>query len=160
MSDMDVSHSYSLPTPSYRMRSQEIGSPASQGADISTNVQSNARHRKTGLLSKFLKRFNTEKHNAITLPFLGFAWDVYGDDLLDGNVATLSQAQLDVVNDIAALIAADGRPFPFAADQQMQARIYALGLIAQEMNDRPADRFSRRALRDAPTWMLSLVQTS
>lgn len=151
---------YSLPAPAFSMRSEELGSPASRGADKFTKAQSDARHRKTGWLSKFMKRSNTESHNAITLPFLGFAWDVYGDALLEDHAAVLSQAQLDVVKDIAARITSDGRSFPSSRDQQMQARIYALGLIAREMNDRLADRFSRRALRDAPTWMLALSQTS
>lgn len=96
----------------------------------------------------------------ITLPCLGFAWDVYGDDLLDGNVAVLSQAQIDVVKFIAARIAADGRSFLFAGDLRIQARIYALGRIAQEMNDRLAVRFTRRCLWGAPNWVLSLPQTS
>ena len=149
-----------MSAPRFGVARQEAGSFASVEPDLLTTVPLSARRRWTGLIPKFMIRSNITRQNEVIHPFLNFAWDAYGDDLLRHNFTILSRAQLVVVDDIASQIAADGRPFPSSRDQQMQARIYALGLIAREMNDRLADRFSRRALRDAPTWMLALSQTS
>jgi len=85
--------------------------------------------------------------------FNGFAWDQHGDALLTGDLASLSGAQLAVVEDLALKLRAADPNLAMAPMDMATARRLALGLIADRTGGRMAERFARRALRGAPDWV-------
>ena len=85
--------------------------------------------------------------------FAGFAWDRFGDDLLAFDLTTLTVEQVDLLQGLEDLLIAKAKSQGNAVIGRDQARIFALGLIAKSQGDRLANRFARRALKDAPTWV-------
>lgn len=85
--------------------------------------------------------------------FAGFAWDRFGDDLLAFDLTTLTVKQVDLLQRLEDLLIAKAKSQGNAILGRDQARIFALGLIAKSQGDRLANRFARRALKDAPTWV-------
>jgi hypothetical protein len=87
--------------------------------------------------------------------FDDFAWDKHGDALLAGHLSMLSDAQRAVVERLVNRLdtfAPDG----FKANRKpVLAQKWVLGLIARNSGGRLAERFARRALLEAPNWVLS-----
>lgn len=85
--------------------------------------------------------------------FAGFAWDRSGDDLLAFDLTTLTVEQVELLQKLEDLLIAEAKSQGNAVLGRDQARIFALGLIAKSQGDRLANRFARRALKDAPAWV-------
>lgn len=85
--------------------------------------------------------------------FVGFAWDRFGDDLLALDLTILSVEQIDVLQKVEDMLIATAKSQGNAFLGRDRARIFALGLIAKLRGDRLANRFARRALKDAPDWV-------
>jgi hypothetical protein len=85
--------------------------------------------------------------------FAGFAWDRFGDDLQAHDLISLTAAQLEVLQKLEDQLTAAAKTQGNAALESGQATIFALGLIAQSQGGRLANRFARRALKDAPDWV-------
>lgn len=111
------------------------------------------RPRKPETLRRLLAHGKDQRHNPYILPFRSFSWDVYGDALMASDFSPLNDAQIDAVEEVAAQIISDKRWQSPSPDRDAQAKILALGLIASCISDRVADRFSRRALKNAPEWV-------
>ena len=109
--------------------------------------------RKRETLPSLLAHGKDQGRNPYILPFHGFSWDVYGDALLASDFSPLNSDQIDAVEKVAALILSDKQWKTSSADRDAQAKIIALGLIASCISERVAERFSRRALKNAPEWV-------
>lgn len=78
--------------------------------------------------------------------FAGLRWDALCDELLNGNVGRLDQAQQDAVSSIAA-----SDPIAhFAAVAGFPPATVALALIADLIDDRLAQRFVKQAFKGLP----------
>lgn len=109
-------------------------------------------HRETGIIPAFLARIRPDQAKSSRFQaFAGFAWDRFGDDLLGGYLTCLTTEQIEVLGQLEDQLIAKSQ-----ADgslERNQARTFALGLIAQFQGDRLANRFAKRALKDAPDWV-------
>jgi hypothetical protein len=85
--------------------------------------------------------------------FAGFAWDRLGDDLMAHDLTSLTPSQIEVLQGLEDQLVAAAKTQGNAALKNGQATIFALGLIAQSQGGRLANRFARRALKDAPDWV-------
>jgi len=106
-----------------------------------------------GLLAGLLAKFRGKQRQPVEALFSGFAWDVWGDNLLTGDISSLTAEQqnavLEIEDKLHDFCSAEGREF----DVIMPFRIYALGFIARLANDRLGDRFAKRALKNMPAWL-------
>jgi hypothetical protein len=106
-----------------------------------------------GLFAGLLAKFRGKQLQSVQSLFSGFAWDVWGDSLLTGDISSLNAEQwnavLEIEDELQDFCCAQGREF----DVILPFRIYALGFIAQLANDRLGDRFAKRALKDMPSWL-------
>ena len=106
-----------------------------------------------GLLAGLLAKFRGKQRQPVEALFSGFAWDVWGDNLLTGDISSLTAEQqnavLEIEDKLQDFCSAEGREF----DVIMPFRIYALGFIARLANDRWGDRFAKRALKNMPAWL-------
>lgn len=88
-------------------------------------------------------------------PFDGFAWDELGDVLLAGDFSGLSEEQRAYLDALAMRVQ--------ACQETKNDRVtgdpctIALGLIARRAAGRAAERFARRALRNAPSWIMTVT---
>jgi len=105
------------------------------------------------LLAGLLAKFRGKQRQPVEALFSGFAWDVWGDNLLTGDISSLTAEQqnavLEIEDKLQDFCSAEGREF----DVIMPFRIYALGFIARLANDRLGDRFAKRALKNMPAWL-------
>ena len=85
--------------------------------------------------------------------FAGFAWDRFGDDLLAHDLISLTAAQIEVLQGLENKLVEAAKTKGNVALENDKATIFALGLIAQSQGGRLANRFARRALKDAPDWV-------
>lgn len=106
-----------------------------------------------GFLAGLLAKFRSKQRQPVEALFSGFAWDVWGDSLLTGDISSLTAEQqnavLEIEDKLQDFCSAEGREF----DVIMPFRIYALGFIARLANDRLGDRFAKRALKNMPAWL-------
>lgn len=106
-----------------------------------------------GLLTGLLAKFRGKQRQPVEALFSGFAWDVWGDNLLTGDISSLTAEQqnavLEIEDKLQDFCSAEGRE----VDVIMPFRIYALGFIARLANDRLGDRFAKRALKNMPAWL-------
>jgi hypothetical protein len=106
-----------------------------------------------GLFAGLLAKFRGKKLQSVQSLFSGFAWDVWGESLLTGDISSLNAEQwnavLEIEDKLQDFCCAKGREF----DVILPFRIYALGFIAQLANDRLGDRFAKRALKNMPSWL-------
>jgi hypothetical protein len=108
---------------------------------------------KDRLIQRILSRNKRKDIDPAASLFTGFAWDIHGDALLNGDVSSLSIEQIEAVMALAALLMTEARSQVHPIENISEASNLALGLIARRMEDRLADRFARRALKDAPPWV-------
>lgn len=109
-------------------------------------------HRETGVIPEFLARiWPDEAKSGRFQAFAGFAWDRFGDDLLAGDLTCLTTAQIQLLGQLEDQLIAKSQDD--GSLERNQARTFALGLIAQSQGDRLANRFAKRALKDAPDWV-------
>jgi hypothetical protein len=85
--------------------------------------------------------------------FAGFAWDRFGDDLLAHALRTLTPSQIEVLQGLEDQLVAAAKSQGNVVLENGIVTIFALGLIAQSQGGRLANRFARRALKDAPDWV-------
>jgi hypothetical protein len=109
------------------------------------------------LIKRTLNWLRGERQTLDVSLFDSFAWDSNGDALLVGDLSALSSAQRSAVEDLAQRILSAYHSFGSAGAALGDARIVALGVIAQRSKQRTATRFARRALRDAPEWAVSVT---
>jgi hypothetical protein len=109
-------------------------------------------HRETGIIPAFLARIRPDQAKSGRFQaFAGFAWDRFGDDLLGGDLTCLTTAQIQVLGQLEGQLIAKSQAD--GSIERNQARTFALGLIAQSQGSRLANRFAKRALKDAPDWV-------
>ena len=149
---MNLSHtSFSMSAPESAPQRRSMKS-YSQGY-ASTSAPTKPR-KGPGLAASILARmFPTAPTVERFQVFAGFAWDRFGDDLLAFDLTTLTVEQVDLLQGLEDLLIAKAKSQGNAVLGRDQARIFALGLIAKSQGDRLANRFARRALKDAPTWV-------
>jgi hypothetical protein len=109
------------------------------------------------LIKRTLNWLRGERQTLDVSLFDSFAWDSNGDALLAGDLSALSSAQRSAVEDLAQRILSAYHSFGSKGAALGDARIVALGVIAQRSKQRTATRFARRALRDAPEWAVSVT---
>ena len=90
-------------------------------------------------------------------PFDDFPWDAHGDALLAGDLQMLSSEQMAVVERLAQRVHAAKLTKGNLVGSIGDERIIALGLIAERSKDRVAKRFARRALKNAPPWIMAII---
>ena len=120
--------------------------------------QTRAAPSREGALRRILDWLRREKKTSDLTEFDGFAWDTHGDALLAGDLTMLDVGQIAVVNEftqrILARFAELGATSALIGNTSIL--VLGLGLIARQSAERIAERFARRALKDAPPWLLDL----
>lgn len=108
---------------------------------------------------KFVNLFSWVKHQThppLQTVFEGFAWDRHGDLLLSGVLTPLNHDQKSAVRRIIKnLYKLRGKFTKAPGNNEMT--VYALGLIAQKMGGRNSQRFAKKALNEAPSWVFSEI---
>ena len=112
------------------------------------------RQKQAGMLSSLIARIwhPVEPSDRFQI-FAGYAWDRFGDDLLAFDLTILTVEQIEVLQKLEDMLIAAAKSQGHSVLGRDQARIFALGLIAKSQGDRLANRFARRALKDAPAWV-------
>jgi hypothetical protein len=148
--------SSALASPSAQSRRHHSGPPAvwlrTDGGGGSRRPMQD-RGGSKGLLAGLLAKFRGKQRQPVEALFSGFAWDVWGDNLLTGDISSLTAEQqnavLEIEDKLQDFCSSEGREF----DVILPFRIYALGFIARLANDRLGDRFAKRALKNMPAWL-------
>lgn len=89
-------------------------------------------------------------------PFDRFAWDEQGDALLAGDVSCLSGTQKAYLDALVSRVQACQKT-KGESGADFDPVTLALGLIARRTPGRAAERFARRALRNAPSWIMTVT---
>jgi hypothetical protein len=119
--------------------------------------QTRATPSREGALRRILDWLRREKKTSDLTEFDGFAWDTHGDALLAGDLTILDVGQIAVVKEFTQRILAKFSELGATSAPIDNASILALGLIAHQSAERIAERFARRALKDAPPWLRDLA---
>jgi hypothetical protein len=125
-----------------RLRSAIGGNPLSKNAVPSSRF---------GL--GLIQHAERKSSDAISI-FGSVAWDLWGDAFLTGNFSALTDEQHSEVRRLARKIADDERYSPDTAKATTKPVVLALGLIAKKLNTRVSSRFAKKALKNAPQWIL------
>jgi hypothetical protein len=98
-------------------------------------------HRETGVIPEFLARIWPDRAKSGRFQaFAGFAWDRFGDDLLADDLTCLTTAQIQLLGQLEDQLIAKSQDD--GSLERNQARSFALGLIAQTLGVRLANRFA------------------
>ena len=137
--------------------SMDMEPEAAQPNHVSQRHRARPEIKAASIKDRIIKRLLSQNKRKDIDPaaslFTGFAWDIHGDALLNGDVSSLSIEQIEAVMALAALLMTEARSQVHPIENISEASNLALGLIARRMEDRLADRFARRALKDAPPWV-------
>ncbi len=139
----------SLPTPEAYSRLRAAIYKDQRGAGRNS-------HMRWGALAGFFNRAGRELPEPVVL-FRKVAWDFFGDAFLAGDYRALNDAQRQELDRLASQIISDPRHASGAVDVLSDEHVLALGLLARKLNTRLSRRFARRALRNAPRWVLELL---
>lgn len=107
------------------------------------------------LWSRLLSGRDQPKKSLTSALFIGFAWDIWGDQLLAGSFGSLSADRRLVLDNLADQLRQVPNSITVPELDRAKLEVWALGLIARQLSERLASRFARRALLDAPEWILA-----
>lgn len=105
------------------------------------------------LISRFVKKMTGRGPTSSSQIFANFEWDRYGDALLSGDFASLSEEQHATHRDFVEKLKRLSVTESATVLEKKELEVYALGLIARMIGGRFPERFARRALRSAPGWI-------
>jgi hypothetical protein len=143
-----------LPTPEALARMR----PAIAGHKLTHQPRNEKRsdEKRWSFLEGFFKRRKGKANDTVAL-FQTVAWDTVGDAFLASDFRSLCGDQWMEVERLARRISKDDRYSQGTIAAPINEQIIALGLIARKLGTRVSRRFARKALQEAPEWVLELL---
>lgn len=106
------------------------------------------------MIERLILKLRGRSQESLEVIFSGYDWGRHGSALLAGDFRSLNESHRADVKRLATKIVKDDRHVLASVDLLADEKILALGLIARKLDTRFSKRFARKALRNAPPWVL------